>query len=169
MKFQNEVEAMPNMEKDNSITLKNEIDRLKKEIEIREADYAVMSSEKARKEDTKATYTRYMRQAEGNNRIWTAISAALFIIFAAVLCDAVVQSISGNIEPAMWVVAAIICAVCIFAISVIIVRDVTKRNIEAKMRLSSHIHRYDMQVRHLQIEIDELKAKLAELEKSTDN
>ncbi len=159
---------MSDMEKDTNITLRNEIDRLKKEIEFREADYEIMSSEKVRKEDTKATYSRYMRQAEGNNRIWTAIAAALFIVFAAVLGDAIVQSISGDLEPAMWVVTAIICAVCVFGVSVIILRDVTKRNIEAKMRLSSHIHRYDMQIRHLKIEIDELKAKLAELEKSTD-
>ncbi len=142
-----------------------DIAALKKEIEFRVNNYQAMSSEKARKEDERATYNRYMRQAEGNNPIWTAIAAGLFVIFAAVIGYAILESISGKMNSSMWMVTAIICAVCVFGIAVIILRDVTKRNAEAKMRLSAHMHRYDIQIKHLKIEIDELKAKLDELEK----
>ncbi|MBQ8404069.1 MAG: hypothetical protein IJX55_06565 [Clostridia bacterium] len=142
----------------------SEIDGLKKEIEFREADYLAMDSEKARKEDTKATYNRYMRQAEGNNPIWTAIAAGLLVVMVAVLGYAILESVNGKMASAMWVVIAVICAVCVLGIATIAVRDLTKRNAEAKMRLSSHIHRYNMQVNHRKIELDELKAKLSELE-----
>ena len=142
----------------------SEIDNLKTEIEFREADYLAMDSEKARKADIKATYIRYMHQATGNNPIWTAIAAGLAIIFIAVLGYAVLETINGSAEPSLWVVVGVICAVCIFGAATIAARDIFKRNREAKMRLSSHIHRYDMAVRQRKIDLDELKAKLAELE-----
>ena len=142
----------------------DEIAKIKEEITYREADYLEMDSEKARKADTKATYIRYMRQAKGNNPIWTAIAAGLAIVLIAVFGYAVLETINGVMEPSMWVVVGVICGVSLFGICAIGARDIFKRNREAKIGLSSHIHRYDMAVRQRKIELDELKAKLAEFE-----
>ena len=141
-----------------------EIETIKEEILHREADYLEMDSEKARKADIRSTYIRYMRQARGNNPIWTAIAAGLALIFMVVLGYAVMGTVNGTMDPSLWVVVGVLCGVCVFGVVAIAARDFFKRTREAKIGLSSHIHRYEMAVRQRKIDLDELKAKLAELE-----
>ncbi len=143
-----------------------EIARLKKEIDTLEADYSAMDSEEARNEDRKAAYGRYMRQAEGVHPFFAALAAVFVIVFAALLGYSVLESINGNMDSSKMVVNIIICALCVLGVLSVFLCDITKRRAEAKMRLSSHMHRYDTQLMLLKAKLEELKEQLLELEKN---